>query len=43
MNKWGRSSQTEEFLTNLFNYFGVKVPPEMYYDNKKAKEGAEQC
>ena len=42
MNKWGRSSQTEEFLTNLFNYFGVKVPPEMYYDNKKAKEGAEQ-
>lgn len=43
MCKWGRSSQTEEFLTNLFNYFGVKVPPEMYYDNKKAKEGAEQC
>lgn len=42
MCKWGRSSQTEEFLTNLFNYFGVKVPPEMYYDNKKAKEGAEQ-
>lgn len=38
MCKWGRSSQTEEFLTNLFNYFGVKVPPEMYYDNKQ-KEG----
>ena len=43
MCKWGRSSQTEEFLTNLFNYFGVKVSPEMYYDNKKAKERAEQC
>lgn len=43
MCKWGRNSQTEEFLTNLFNYFGVKVPPEIYYDNKKAKEGAEQC
>ena len=42
MNKWGRSSQTEEFLTNLFNYFGVKVPPELFYENKK-KEGAEQC
>lgn len=41
MCKWGRSSQTEEFLTNLFNYFGVKVPPDMYYDNIKAKEGAE--
>lgn len=39
-NKWGRHSQTEEFLKDLFNYFGVKVPPEMYYENKKREEAA---
>ena len=41
-NHWGRHSKTEDFLTDLFNYFGVKVPPELYYENKK-KEGAEEC
>lgn len=39
-NKWGRHSQTEKFLNNLFSYFGVKVPPEMYYQNKKTEEAA---
>ena len=38
-NHWGRHSKTEDFLTDLFSYFGVKVPPELYYENKK-KEGA---
>lgn len=33
-NKWGRHSKTEEFLRNLFDYFGVKVPPKMYYESK---------
>lgn len=33
-NKWGRHSKTEEFLRNLFEYFGVKVPPKMYYESK---------
>jgi len=33
-NKWGRHSKTEEFLKNLFEYFGVKVPPKMYYESK---------
>lgn len=37
-NKWGRHSKTEIFLKNLFNHFGVKVPPEMYYENKKSEE-----
>lgn len=41
-NHWGRHSKTEDFLTDLFSYFGVKVPPELYYENKK-KEGAEEC
>lgn len=39
MNKWNRTSKTTAFLTDLFNFFGVKIPPEMYYDNKD-KAGA---
>lgn len=42
MCKWGRSSQTEEFLTNLFNYFDVKIPPELYYKNKKKAEATKE-
>ena len=34
-NHWGRHSKTEDFLTDLFNYFGVKIPPELYYENKE--------
>ena len=32
--RWGRHTKTEEFLKNLFEYFGVKVPPRMYYESK---------
>lgn len=38
MCKWGRSSLTEEFLANLFAYFDVKVPPELYYEKKKKQK-----
>lgn len=42
MNKWSRTSKTTAFLADLFKYFDVKIPPEMYYDKKKAeKETAE--
>ena len=33
-NKWGRHSRTEEFLKNIFEYFEVPLPPELYYKNK---------
>ena len=42
MCKWGRNSLTEEFLANLFAYFGVKIPPEMYYENKKKAEATKE-
>ena len=38
MNKWERHSKTEAFLTDLFSYFGVKIPPEMYYENKEKEK-----
>ena len=37
-NCWGRHSRTEEFLKNLFEYFDVPVPPELYYKNKEGKD-----
>lgn len=43
MNKWGRSSKTEAFLKDLFNFFGVKIPPEMYYEKKKEAENAAEA
>lgn len=42
MNKWGRHSKTEAFLADLFSYFGVKIPPKMYYENKKKEEKGEK-
>ena len=42
MCKWGRSSLTEEFLANLFAYFGVKVPPELYYEKKEKAEAEKE-
>ena len=38
MCKWGRTSQTEEFLSDLFKYFEVEIPPEGYYKKKKETE-----
>lgn len=37
LNRWGRHSRTEEFLKNLFEYFDVPIPPELYYKNKENK------
>ncbi len=33
-NRWSRHSRTEEFLKNIFEYFEVPLPPELYYKNK---------
>lgn len=30
-----RAPLMEEFLNNLFEYFGVKIPPELYHENKE--------
>ena len=38
MASWGRHTLTEEFFKKIFQYFGVKIPPELYYENKKSKE-----
>lgn len=42
MASWSRKTKTGEFFEDLFKFFGVKIPPAMYYDSKKSKEGAEQ-
>ena len=33
-NEWGRSSRTETFIKELFEYFNVPEPPELYYKDK---------
>lgn len=35
---WGRHTLTEDFFKDLFNFFDVKIPPELYYENKKQLE-----
>lgn len=35
MCKWGRTSQTENFFENLFEFFEVPLPPNGYYEQKK--------
>lgn len=34
-----RANKTEQFFVDLFDFFGVKIPPKMYYENKD-KAGA---
>lgn len=29
-----RAPHLEKFFTNLFEFFGVKIPPDLYYENK---------
>lgn len=38
MSCWSRHTKTQDFFADIFKYFSVKVPPEMYYEKKDAEK-----